>query len=244
MLQSEKYDVVSQFLSWAMTNGIQLAQFVQPSQGQRLERLGRPVEELLDNYFGLPINQPPPPPAKPPESEDSTQFPRSYLNTQATHSSKGPGRVTAIGRGLPCIGLFQEHAYWAVMEDGYIFDPFDAFGSLPHSGSKIHIFRRAISLASVLKFIGINGIEHPDTHAYYMDSECEKDGHIDPSHYALIGSAYCPWGPGIGENYFDDDQCLEDFRDFVVEFFACDPTVKLDFSCVPYGSNEIEITRI
>ena len=111
------------------------------------------------------------------------------------------------------------------MEDGFVYDPFDIHGSAVAEGGRVDIARRARSLVAWLRNFGINEITHGD-----ISAECEEEWGED---YAIVCDAYGPWGEGTESDYFDHDRCMEDFKNAVREFFACDPSVVVTFQQRP-----------
>lgn len=157
------------------------------------------------------------------------KFPSDRVNSKVIDSPIGPSRVTCLGRGFPCLGIMQQHVPWCVLEDGFVFDPFDIYGS---RSVPLDIARRAHALVLFLKFFGINGIEHAD-----IKPECVEDWSKD---YAIIENYYSPWGEETEGHYFDGEQCRYDLEKTIKDFFLMDPSVKLEFY---RGKDELEITR-
>lgn len=92
----------------------------------------------------------------------------------------------------------------------------------------VNIAERMRELIPLLR-AGINGIEIPD-----VSPECEDEWSED---YAIVQDAYPDtWDQG---DYFDGSRFYADYKEFVRDHFAEDPSVIVEF----HGSDEIEAYR-
>lgn len=163
-------------------------------------------------------------------------FPKGRIGQMAIDSPVGRGRIYRGNRCYPRIGVLCQEVPWCKFEDGTLYDPFNLIGTLPGPSGRINILERARSLVGFLRNFGVEGIIHPDIYI-----ECEDEAGLD---YAILGNAFSPWGNDVDGPYFDQDFCILDFKETVRSHFKCDPSVRVEFLNVPYGSNEIELTRI
>lgn len=164
-------------------------------------------------------------------------FPKEKIGQKVINSpSKYPhGRAGHHYGPFPTVGMAGEQVPWLVLEDGWVYDPFDIYGSIPKEGELIDIARRTRALVAFLRNFGVEDITHSD-----IQAECEDEWNND---YAIVCDAYTPWGDGVDSGYFDDDQCIYDFKEAVTDFFSSDSSVRVIFHNLQYGSNEIEIIR-